>query len=346
MRKELTREGVYQELERMWPDAGAAHDGPADLALPFLSRTDSAARILRWVDRARVRHPARDGAETLLRFRELRDEGLRRLRARIARLRAFSDEERGLFQTREQFRASAGAESRAGYATLGTALVEAGNRRGGLDTLALAVAGGWEPRTFRTVAELRLSAGDTAAALPLLARVAADPGTSPAFADTALRRLGGKVGTDRWRAALSSAREEMQRGVLAASVSRAVPEIRLTAPDSTVRALHQVATGRPVVVVFWSRNCGPVIQALPEITRLARRTHVIPITEEPPSAAFRDYWKGHPGAPPVWHDTRREARRAFGSFGTPQYFVIDQKGRPRFELTSLDEIPRQLAALN
>jgi hypothetical protein len=305
MRKELTREGVYQELERMWPEAGAAHDGPADLALAFLSRTDSAARILRWVDRARVRHPARDGAETLLRFPELRDEGLRRLRARIARLRAFPDEERGLFQTREQFRASAGAEIRAGYATLGTALVEAGNRRGGLDTLALAVAGGWEPRTFRTVAELRLSAGDTAGALPLLARVAADPGTSPAFADTALRR-----------------------------------------PDSTVRVLHQVATGRRVVVVFWSRNCGPAIQALPEITRLARRTHVILITEEPPSAAFRDYWKGHPGAPPVWHDTRREARRAFGSFGTPQYVVIDQKGRLRFELTSLEEIPRQLAALN
>ncbi len=348
-RKELPRDALYQELERTWP---ATHDAPLDLALAFLSRTDSAARILRWVDRARERHPARDGAETLLRFPALRDEGLRRLRARIAHQRALPDEERGLFQTREQFRASMGAEIRAGYAELGTALVEGGNRRGGLDTLALAVAGGWEPRTFRAVAGLRLAAGDTAGALPLLARVAADPATPPAFADSALRRLGGTVDADRWRAALGAAAEEMQRGVLAGSVSRALPVgIRLTAADGTARDLREIASGGPAVVVFWSRSCGPALVALPEITRTARRlaernVRLVLVTEELPSAAFRDFWRSHPDAPPVWHDTRREARRALGSFGTPQYFVLDASGRLRFELTTLEAIPRQLAALD
>jgi hypothetical protein len=151
---------------------------------------------------------------------------------------------------------------------------------------------------------------------------------------------------------VSTAAEEMQRGVLARSVSRPLPDgIRVTAADSTARDLREIASGRPTVVVFWSRSCGPALLALPEITRTARRlaerdARLILVTEEPPSPAFREFWNSHPDAPPVWHDTRREARRAFGSFGTPQYFVLDSSARLRFELTSLEDIPRQLAALD
>ncbi len=47
----------------------------------------------------------------------------------------------------------------------------------------------------------------------------------------------------------------------------------------------------------------------------------------------------------VLYDRQGETARALNSWGTPQYFVLDGSGRLRFAYTSLDDVPRQLAAL-
>jgi len=48
---------------------------------------------------------------------------------------------------------------------------------------------------------------------------------------------------------------------------------------------------------------------------------------------------------PVLYDFRKDAQRAFATFGTPNYFVLDATGRLMFEHSSLGDLPRQVAAL-
>lgn len=47
----------------------------------------------------------------------------------------------------------------------------------------------------------------------------------------------------------------------------------------------------------------------------------------------------------VLYDFRGDAPRAFTSFGTPDYYVLDSSGRVMFAHSNLDELPRQVAAL-
>jgi hypothetical protein len=47
----------------------------------------------------------------------------------------------------------------------------------------------------------------------------------------------------------------------------------------------------------------------------------------------------------VFYDFRSDAHRAFSSFGTPDYYVLDSNGRVVFQHSSLEELPRQVAAL-
>jgi hypothetical protein len=54
-------------------------------------------------------------------------------------------------------------------------------------------------------------------------------------------------------------------------------------------------------------------------------------------------WKA--GDLSVWYDFRKDAQRAFTSFATPNYFVLDADGRVMFAHSKLEELPRQVTAL-
>jgi hypothetical protein len=48
---------------------------------------------------------------------------------------------------------------------------------------------------------------------------------------------------------------------------------------------------------------------------------------------------------PVLHDVDREARRAFDSFATPVYLVVDGTGTVRLQGHGLDDVLRQVHLL-
>ncbi|MBI4544862.1 MAG: TlpA family protein disulfide reductase, partial [Gemmatimonadetes bacterium] len=104
------------------------------------------------------------------------------------------------------------------------------------------------------------------------------------------------------------------------------------------------------VVAFWSRFCAPALWQLEPLERLhrafaGRGIRLLTITAEPPSFEMRKFLVERGLTFPVFHDTRGEAARAFGQWSTPEYYVLDASGRVRFQLSSLEEIPRQVAAL-
>jgi len=115
-------------------------------------------------------------------------------------------------------------------------------------------------------------------------------------------------------------------------------------------ALRDLARGRPAVVAFWSRFCGPSAAQLPALQRLAASLarqgySVVTITSEPDGPALRAYLRERGLTFPVYHDPDRAARRALNQWATPQLFVLDAGGSLRFERTTPEQVPAQLAAL-
>ena len=114
--------------------------------------------------------------------------------------------------------------------------------------------------------------------------------------------------------------------------------------------LSELLDGTPAVVVFWSRFCGPAVEALPAITRLSERLRsegvpLVLITDEKPSAEFEQFVADRGSGLAIYHDTRKEAALAFNKWGTPQYFVLDRTGRIRFAHHSVSRVPRQIQVL-
>jgi hypothetical protein len=103
------------------------------------------------------------------------------------------------------------------------------------------------------------------------------------------------------------------------------------------RALRVLAAGRPSVVIFWSRLCGPALEALPAITHMAEGLRaaggniLLVVTDEPPSTGLTRVLRDGGWSMPVYHDTRGEMAAAFANFGTPAYYVLDGLGRIRFD---------------
>lgn len=111
---------------------------------------------------------------------------------------------------------------------------------------------------------------------------------------------------------------------------------RLRDSSGKVAELKQLSAGKPTVVVFWSRDCGAAIEALPALAKTIPRlrqggTPVVFVVDEGPSAALTSYLKASRVSWPVYHDVDGTARRAFGNFGTPEYYVLDALGRIRFD---------------
>lgn len=338
-------------IERLWDEVGPAHELLMREGLETAQRIGSPEAVLRWADRFDWPFPGEAFGEVLVRYPELREEGMRRLRARIRRLEEGRAEDRDLFWTAAEQRRASGAALRSTFAHLGNALLAGGQVHAALDTLTLAVSGGWDPPLFRKVADARLAAGDTAGAVDVWARVAVDPGTREAFADTVQTRAGRHFVSSHWTALLHAATEQMRERVLEGAMSRpARGSVRVADSAGRTHRLSDLTGNTPAVVVFWSRFCGPAIDALPAIVRLAERLRsegvpLVLITEEAPSADFKNFMAEREANLPVYHDTRKEAALAFSNWGTPQYFVLDPTGRIRFVHHAISRIPRQVAVL-
>ncbi len=234
---------------------------------------------------------------------------------------------------------------------VGEALIAAGRMRAGLDTIELAAARGWNPALYERIARAKLSVGDTAGALVLLARVAADPSASSGYADSVWRAVGSGTASSHWTRLLMDGRSMMRARLLAESVTRPIRgNIRLVDTAGRETTLDAALQGSVTTIIFWSRFCPPAIDGLPEIGSLAAETrrrggNVIMIVDEPITADIRAYAASHGITLPLYYDARHEAHIAFQSWGTPQYHIVDATGTLRFPFAPLDGLVARTVVL-
>ena len=234
---------------------------------------------------------------------------------------------------------------------LGRSLVDDGHTRAGLDTLALAANGSWDPELFNSLRAAYSAAGDSMGVETMLARAVVDPRT-PIDSVTAFNAAGRAATKDRWNSLVTDARREMHAQLLSRSIVRPLRgSPSLDDADGHGHTLRSLAAGKPTAVIFWSRHCGFAIQALPDIADVAERmtrtgNTVLFVVDEPPSAEIKKYLAARHWKLPIYHDTRSEMLNAFASFGTPAYYVIDDAGRIRFdEVDGVGELIAQVEAL-
>jgi len=351
---------VIARLDSIWGtvDDEPVRTGPGyghllGQGLGFAAGTGDAELAGLWADRYLEVWPTGrvNGARAIAPIPALRPRAITLLEGELARLESPSDDDRPLHLTVEENLRRLERPIQSVLATLGNTLIDAGETERGAATLARAAAIGWDTGMFRRIAEAQLELGRADAALSTFARVAADPATTPAFADSIRDRLGSAYDEAVWQDRVEAARTAMHDRTLEDATMRSLPDpVRLKTRDGQTRTLRDIAAGRVAFVTMWDRYCGAAIEALPEIERLAneleaRGIAAIVIAEQPPSPELDAFLREKNVEITLYHDTRREAIRAFNAWGTPEYFITDADGRIRFEYTDLSSALRQVAAL-
>lgn len=191
----------------------------------------------------------------------------------------------------------------------------------GLAVQALPLA--WVTPALETIGTVLLEAGDTASAVVAFARATADPLGEPP-PESVTREPG-------WAAALETARAELTRYVMAESVIRYAPD--------------ELETGNRPSLVAFEFTCNRKLARLEELARSLEPIEVTVYTTFDPDATVGREGRCADLAIPVRLDSTGEIGHAFRVRGYPSYYVTDAHGRIRFEQSRMDEIPRQLEAL-
>jgi hypothetical protein len=352
---------LLAELDRLWdehvaglpePELNEGHARLAGFAFSAAMRAGTRDDKLRWAERLEALDLTQVHVTDRLRGDpELRDEGVRRVRAEAARLRAAQARDRLLGRTAaEQARADA---PRLGLllSQLGLDLIRDGQQAAGRDSLEAAAALNRAPWILRAVANASFEAGDTGRALHWWARAAAHPTTPPAFADTVRERLGHHFDEASWNREVAAGRAELLRRTAADFIRRPVPgSLRLQPAGGDELPLAALLGPTATVVVFWSRHCGPSMNAMPEIQRLTaelepRGVRILPVTADPPGEAFDRALHEAGLALPIFHDVTGEVTSTFNSWATPGVYILDDHGMLRVADAAVNGIRLYVDAL-
>jgi peroxiredoxin len=342
---------LLRELEALFFLAGdrRARGRIVGPALTAARRIGDAGTILLWADRSvEVNPTARASVAITLSVTEAtRAEGIRRLLMEISTVEQVPDEERPLGATVAEHQERVARQTAELRTSLGQALLAASRTQEGIAALENAAAVGWNTSRFRNLGEARLSSGDSEGATRAFAAVAADPATSRGRADSL--RLALNLEPAPWEEAVTRARAEMLERTLQSARAEPLPSVTVAERNGSPVRLEELFGGAGAVVVFWSQYCPVSVQAMPQIAALAERleregVRLLAITRNSPAAA-EAYLQEGGWSIQVLFDSEGEAARVLNSWGTPQYFVLDGAGRLRFAFSSLDDLPRQIAAL-
>jgi thiol-disulfide isomerase/thioredoxin len=307
---------------------------------------------LRWVDRAPGRDSLGRTGVALASFAPTREEGMRRIRAALERPAVELQAERPLTLNQSEFARMLADRRRELLAALGEALIAAKKPLEGLDTLSLAISDGWSLQLLKRVAAQRLEAGDTAGALELETKISVDPRTSQARIASITRLAVSRLGSAEWSHARTTAEREMVRETMSRSLLRTIRgNPGATNAAQQQQSLKELTEGKPSVLVYWSRHCGPALEALPAIDSVGRvlRKQGIPVylvADEAPSPEMAEFFRAHKVGIPVLYDSRREVNTALRNFATPAFYVLDSQGRIRFnEVIEVNDLLLQIRAI-
>ncbi|MDB4906218.1 MAG: hypothetical protein JWO05_1002 [Gemmatimonadetes bacterium] len=215
-----------------------------------------------------------------------------------------------------------------------------------------ALAANWQWATARRLGRVSLARHDTAQALRVLAPLVIDPASTSGFVDS-VRALSPALASEAaWRAFRADARRELrlllakgQQPVTALSTARLA-----TLGDSAASVVSLRGSGA-TVIAFWSRLCRASRDELGPLDQLRARMQdaqgrVIVATAEAASPELVSYVTPKAGKLAIYHDEFAELRRHFSSTGTPEYFVLDERGAAPFGKTNdLRMVGLQVAAL-
>jgi thiol-disulfide isomerase/thioredoxin len=340
-------------VDKYWPAPGFFGTMLANNATSAARQASDGPAALKWADRVVAKMPgiAPGLYASLVRLPGVHAAVLDRLRATLHRLQTRQDSLRPLeLSVAAQARLDSAAAGQV-LAAIGKALIADGKKQAGLDTLRLAASSAWDPRLFRQLSDAMLSLGDTAGALNLLARVAADPSTQISVTDSITRFAGARIAPQAWTAMLDSARSTLRVMLLADAIALPLKgKVRLQALDGRKLDLAGITRGRVAVVSFWSRSCGFSVQQFPMLASLARQLDergiaLVPVLNEKPSRDLQKYVDGTHVTAPVFADSWGDATRAFHDFGTPIFFVVDAAGRIRYRYSTLAQVLTQAVAI-
>ena len=207
------------------------------------------------------------------------------------------------------------------------------------------------PDLYEALGELKLGQGDIEGAARAYAVVASDPNTPRNRADSLAGLVGHTPDSPEWGALLETARAETLALVLSQAEAWTPAASHVTDATGERHALADLTAGKPTVLVFWARWCGPCIEKIPDVVRLQETlgtlgAQVLSIAwRDPPGPDMDAFIEEHGIDYPVYHDLVDSATDAFGVFAIQTNFVIDAEGRVRFARSELVDIPRQVEAL-
>jgi hypothetical protein len=336
-------------FEALWTEAGPHRQVVAEHAYAFAGRAGRDDATLRWAARLLDEEPLRrlEVARDLIAIPACRDSVLAWLDEERAALRQPDDTRRVLYRTVPAQRSEDQRALREVLALMGRAHLAAGDLAASIALLDSATERGWSLAHFETLADARLTAGDLPRGIDMLARLAVDPaydGPDPAARALAL------VPQDEWERATHRAERYMLDETLGEADAIPLPaSVRVADPDGTERDLRPLIEGQiTVVAVFWPgcRACYADLRRLElAVGRLPQPAGVILVSTTEISAEQLAALRAADVSLPVTVDARGEFTAAVGSWGTTEYYVIDARGVVRFGDTTLEDIPREVLAL-
>ena len=352
--------GYFTALESLWAKAEPTGDrilrAFAQNALARGMETKDTAALRLWIPRyrqvTRGTPIAAYWSKEFLPYPSLRPMAMEWLRDDARLLAQGPDAYRPLTASTMEQKVTNRTASQPVLAELANALIQDGDTAAGLDTLRLAASYGWRPAIFLRVAQTWAALGDTAQALRMYAKVAADPGSAPGYADSIRAVTAPQLSNARWNSWVSNAKGEMRSAVLEGAAPRSLTgPTRLVASTGETVRLNDLTQGHVTVVAFWSPGCWFSVNDLGALQRIANQlsssgAKVVAIVDHPFSDELRRILKEkHAEDLPVFYDYRSDTKRVFVTFAWPDYYVLDATGNVVFSHTKLDAIPRQVAAL-
>lgn len=337
-------------LEPVWEAAAdqRARRPVVTLGFQFARQAGDPELILRWVDRYIATEPAHAAwtLATVAGIETTREDGIQRLRNAIKEVSGATDRKQALGQTAAEHGATVAQQVAELRATLGDALLSAGRAPEAIIELEQATAIGWNADWLRNLAEARLAAGDNSGAVSALAAAAADPATDESTADSL--RAAANVSAETWAAEVERAARTMLERTLVEARDEYVGSPSARRPGGREVQLTELLGPEATVVVFWSRYCGASLAAMPRIASVSDRLAelgipTLAVTNAPPEDALAYLDEGGFDLS-VLFDREGAFGQAFNNWATPQYYVLDGKGRLRF-VSSLDALLRHVMAL-
>lgn len=278
-------------------------------------------------------------AEQLTRSPAFADDGMNRLRRLLPVLDDTATVSRYLTETNSRRDARVATRRRRVLTALGRALVASGNSRAGIDTLRLADRTGWDLALARSIRTAAFATNDSATVWSMNARLAVDPSTTDATRDSIDAAARAALGDARWGTLRQTAARLFSQRMLEESETRSVSaSAKVRDVQGRTRTLKELGAGRVTVVAFWSPSCGWALDDLDNLADVARRLErvgsqmvVIIDGETSVSPETTKLFAEHNVSVAPYFDVDQSTSKAVNNWGTPQYYVLDESGRLRFQ---------------